>query len=107
MAGSWKESLDTTLLFIALFSAIVTAFLLATLNSVSPAPGQGTEPLLKNLTEIIYQIALMNGMNTPNVSAPVAFVPAASDEIAAAFWYGSLILSVSQIFSSLSAHAQV
>ncbi|KZT31957.1 hypothetical protein SISSUDRAFT_1097532 [Sistotremastrum suecicum HHB10207 ss-3] len=94
MAQSWKDSLDTTLLFIALFSAIVTAFLLPTLSALTPLPGQNTDELLQNLIELVAQIALLNGLKTPNLSAPAPFVPETSDEISAALWYSSLIVSI-------------
>ncbi|KZT31953.1 hypothetical protein SISSUDRAFT_1038075 [Sistotremastrum suecicum HHB10207 ss-3] len=91
---SWKDSLDTTLLFIALFSAIVTAFLLPTLSALSPAPGQNTDQLLQNLIEFIAQTASLNGLTTPAVTQIAPFVPADSDEIAVALWYSSLIFSI-------------
>ncbi|KZS91421.1 hypothetical protein SISNIDRAFT_164233 [Sistotremastrum niveocremeum HHB9708] len=90
---SWKDSLDTTLLFIALFSAIVTAFLLPTLSALVPAPGQNTDLLLQNLVDLVTQIASLNGLRTPNIDPPPAFEAATSDEISAALWYSSLIVN--------------
>ncbi|KZT40782.1 hypothetical protein SISSUDRAFT_1118062 [Sistotremastrum suecicum HHB10207 ss-3] len=91
----WQDSLDTTLLFIALFSAIVTAFLLPTLSALSPAPGQNTDQLLQNLADLIFELATLNNLRTPTrARLPEPFVPARSDEISAALWYSSLILSI-------------
>ncbi|KZS91416.1 hypothetical protein SISNIDRAFT_394700, partial [Sistotremastrum niveocremeum HHB9708] len=90
----WKESLDNTLLFITLFSAIVTAFLLSNLSALEAAPDQHNDQLLQNLIDLITQIASLNGLKTPTITPPDPFVPATSDEVSAALWYSSLIISV-------------
>ncbi|KZT35753.1 hypothetical protein SISSUDRAFT_133837 [Sistotremastrum suecicum HHB10207 ss-3] len=91
---SWKDGLDTTLLFIALFSAIVTAFLNQIIQNLTPAPGQDTDQLLTSLIEVIVQIASLNGLQTPVIKEPEPFQAAHSDEVSAFFWYSSLIVSI-------------
>ncbi|KZS91449.1 hypothetical protein SISNIDRAFT_414101 [Sistotremastrum niveocremeum HHB9708] len=93
--GSWKDGLDTTLLFIALFSAIVTAFLNQVIQNLTPSPGQNTDELLSSLIEVVVQIATLNGLKTPSIPEPEPFEAAHSDELSAFFWYSSLIVSVS------------
>ncbi|KZS91418.1 hypothetical protein SISNIDRAFT_487404 [Sistotremastrum niveocremeum HHB9708] len=90
----WKESLDNTLLFITLFSAIVTAFLLSNLTALEAAPDQHNDQLLQNLINLIAQIASLNGLKTPTITPPDPFAPATSDEVSAALWYSSLIISI-------------
>ncbi|KZS91533.1 hypothetical protein SISNIDRAFT_414141, partial [Sistotremastrum niveocremeum HHB9708] len=82
---------------IALFSAIVTAFLLPIIQNLTPVPGQDTDALLASLIDVIIQIASMNGLSVPDVKPPPPFQAADSDEISAFFWYSSLIVSVSDI----------
>ncbi|KZS91423.1 hypothetical protein SISNIDRAFT_487407 [Sistotremastrum niveocremeum HHB9708] len=91
---SWKDSLDTTLLFIALFSAIVTAFLIPTIAALSPSPGENTDDLLQSLIDVVLQIASLNGLKTPTFTPPEPFVPASSDEVSASLWFSSLIVSI-------------
>ncbi|KZT35752.1 hypothetical protein SISSUDRAFT_1121406 [Sistotremastrum suecicum HHB10207 ss-3] len=92
--GSWKDGLDTTLLFIALFSAIVTAFLNQVIQNLTPSPGQNTDELLGSLIEVVVQIATLNGLKTPSIPEPEPFEAAHSDELSAFFWYSSLIVSI-------------
>ncbi|KAF8068053.1 hypothetical protein FPV67DRAFT_1170506 [Lyophyllum atratum] len=90
----WRGTLDTLLVFIALFSAVVTAFFIASLPALSEDTGKTTNELLKNLTEIII---IINGANasTLNITRAVPFTPDHSSIRLCVYWSLSLILSVS------------
>ncbi|KZT33799.1 hypothetical protein SISSUDRAFT_1053780 [Sistotremastrum suecicum HHB10207 ss-3] len=72
-ADEWNGTMDVTLIFIALFSAVLTAFLV-------PA----TQALLPNTTD--------SGNSTSTLPAPP--LPARSDEAVCAFYYLSLITAI-------------
>ncbi|KZS92253.1 hypothetical protein SISNIDRAFT_467098 [Sistotremastrum niveocremeum HHB9708] len=91
---AWSDSLDTTLIFLGLFSAIVTAVLIPTSQNLSELPNQHNDQLLLNLTNILIQIASLNHFQVPDVVLLEAFKPAPSDEISAWFWYTSLVISI-------------
>ncbi|KZT35740.1 hypothetical protein SISSUDRAFT_1130881, partial [Sistotremastrum suecicum HHB10207 ss-3] len=91
----WRDGLDTTLLFIALFSAIITAFLLQTLQNLTITPDQqNNQDMIMKLINIIVDIAAMNGLQVPEVTPPDQFQAARSDEISASVWYTSLVTSI-------------
>ncbi|KZT39475.1 hypothetical protein SISSUDRAFT_1118913, partial [Sistotremastrum suecicum HHB10207 ss-3] len=64
---AWSEGLDTTLIFLGLFSAVVTAVLVPTSQNLSQLPDQYNDQLLMNLTNIIYQIAQLNHLQVPDI----------------------------------------
>ncbi|EIM91517.1 uncharacterized protein STEHIDRAFT_31413, partial [Stereum hirsutum FP-91666 SS1] len=87
----WRGSLDTLLIFVALFSAIVTAFYIQSLNGLSPNPQNRTNELL---TAIL--IALNDEKaDTLNLSTSLPFIPSASVVRANFYLSLSLIMSVS------------
>ncbi|KZS93815.1 hypothetical protein SISNIDRAFT_495378 [Sistotremastrum niveocremeum HHB9708] len=101
----WKDGLDTTLLFVALFSAIVTAFLLQTIQNLSLSTDQqNTQEMLTILINATVAIAAMNGMNVPDITFPGSFQAARSDEISASVWYTSLFTSI--VCAALAAFAR-
>ncbi|KZS88218.1 hypothetical protein SISNIDRAFT_490398 [Sistotremastrum niveocremeum HHB9708] len=79
-AEEWNGTIDVTLIFIALFSAVLTAFLV-------PA----TQTLLPSSTESSSPDSNSNSTSTPTLPPP----PARSDEIVCALYYLSLITAVS------------
>lgn len=85
---------------IALFSAIVTAFLVPTIGNLTPQPGQDTDALIASLIDVVVQIASLNGLKVPIVTAPEPFRANPKDEAAASFWFTSLIVSVSKLIST-------
>ncbi|KZT32337.1 hypothetical protein SISSUDRAFT_1055651, partial [Sistotremastrum suecicum HHB10207 ss-3] len=74
-ADEWNGTMDVTLIFIALFSAVLTAFLV-------PA----TQTLLPSFND--------SGNSTSSSAPPL---PPRSDEAVCAFYYLSLIAAVSRI----------
>ncbi|KAJ7572593.1 hypothetical protein C8J56DRAFT_841840, partial [Mycena floridula] len=92
MVARWKVAMDGILLFAALFSAVVTAFIIESYKLLSPDPAALT--LL-----ILYQISqqLANGSQTvaslPNPSQ-VPFSPSVLAVLTNIFWFISLALSL-------------
>ncbi|KZS95465.1 hypothetical protein SISNIDRAFT_464489 [Sistotremastrum niveocremeum HHB9708] len=81
---------------IALFSAVVTAFLVPTVNALSAVPGQNNDQLLQNLIDLVTEIAQSQGLkfNSSSIQTPLKFKPQHSDEVSATFWYLSLVVSI-------------
>ncbi|KAJ7578549.1 hypothetical protein C8J56DRAFT_797341, partial [Mycena floridula] len=92
MVARWKVAMDGILLFAALFSAVVTAFIIESYKLLSPDPAALT--LL-----ILYQISqqLANGSQTvtflPNPSQ-IPFSPSVLAVLTNIFWFISLALSL-------------
>jgi hypothetical protein len=78
---------------VGLFSAIVTAFLVASLARLQPDETARTNDLLINLTEIIL-LASRTTFNSTGLPQAAPFVPDASDVRQNVFWSISLVLSV-------------
>ncbi|KAJ6602520.1 hypothetical protein DFH09DRAFT_1301547 [Mycena vulgaris] len=91
-ADRWRSGLDALLVFLGLFSAIVTAFLVESLPGLQPDGIARTNELLTNLTEIIVQLG---GGAALNLVPPSTFQPAVVDVRLNAYWSVSLILSLS------------
>ncbi|KAJ7321018.1 hypothetical protein DFH08DRAFT_970317 [Mycena albidolilacea] len=89
----WRGGLDTLLVFLGLFSAIVTAFFVDSLGNLKQDQTQRTNELLANLTEIMLALNSSPG-KTPNFSLPVVFEPSQSDIRVNAFYSISLIFSL-------------
>ena len=79
---------------IALFVAVITAFLIPALQSLNDPTAQ-TNALLMNLTSIIVQIAVLNGARVPQTMQPEESQSDTPSGILSFLWTTSLILSVS------------
>ncbi|KAJ7282286.1 hypothetical protein C8J57DRAFT_1122205 [Mycena rebaudengoi] len=90
----WRSGLDALLVFIGLFSAIVTAFLVESLSGLHPDEASRTNELLANLTDIMIALSGVNPMNL-NLSNPAEFQPDSTDVRLNSYWSLSLILSLS------------
>ncbi|KAJ7148508.1 hypothetical protein C8R43DRAFT_520170 [Mycena crocata] len=88
----WRSGLDALLVFLGLFSAIVTAFFVGSLNALKPDTTARTNELLSNLTNIIMAIS---GSANMSVAQPELFQPDASDVRLNSYWSLSLVLSLS------------
>ncbi|KAJ6489853.1 hypothetical protein C8R45DRAFT_199187 [Mycena sanguinolenta] len=90
----WRNGLDALLVFLGLFSAIVTSFFVQSLSALQQDPAVRTNELLTNLTEIII---VMSGAQPADlhVAQPVVFHPDSTDVRLNSFWSLSLILSLS------------
>ncbi|KAJ7464444.1 hypothetical protein FB451DRAFT_1263534 [Mycena latifolia] len=88
----WRSGLDALLVFLGLFSGIVTAFFVGSLSALKPDETARTNELLANLTNIV--VALSGSVNL-SVAQPVIFQPDPTDVRLNAFWSLSLVLSLS------------
>ncbi|KAJ7475239.1 hypothetical protein B0H11DRAFT_2428804, partial [Mycena galericulata] len=86
----WRSGLDA-LVFLGLFSAIVTAFLVDSLPGLQQDEVARTNDLLANLTEIVIQLS----GTAVNITPPATFEPAAAEIRLNSYWSVSLILSLS------------
>ncbi|KAF5382141.1 hypothetical protein D9615_004424 [Tricholomella constricta] len=91
----WRGGLDTLLIFVGLFSAIVTAFLVESLKSLQPDEGARTNELLANLTDIIIALNAQHITASLSVKQPNHFVPSSSDIRVNICWSIALIISMS------------
>ncbi|KAJ7264042.1 hypothetical protein B0H12DRAFT_1012015 [Mycena haematopus] len=91
----WRSGLDALLVFLGLFSAIVTSFFVQSLSALQQDPAVRTNELLTNLTEIII---VMSGVQLADlhIAQPVVFHPDSTDVRLNSFWSLSLILSASE-----------
>ncbi|KAJ7280064.1 hypothetical protein C8J57DRAFT_1174757, partial [Mycena rebaudengoi] len=90
----WRSGLDAILVFLGLFSAIVTTFLVESLSSLRPDEAARTNELLANLTDIMITLSGVNPINL-NLSTPAQFHPDSTDVRLNSYWSLSLILSLS------------
>ncbi|KAJ7645286.1 hypothetical protein B0H17DRAFT_1274555, partial [Mycena rosella] len=87
----WRSILDTLFIFVAIFSAIVAAFLAPSLTGLQQDKADRTNELLANLTEILIQL----NRGTLNVTSPASFQPEALSVRLNSYWSVSLIFSLS------------
>ena len=80
---------------VALFVTIITTFQSPVSQNLSPGPTDTTNAILGNLTMLVYEIAMLNGLQVPNRPPdPEPFSPDLTDQIVTMFWYSSLLFSV-------------
>ncbi|KAJ7601135.1 hypothetical protein C8J56DRAFT_1038739 [Mycena floridula] len=94
MVDGWKVAMDGMILFAALFSAVITAFLIESYKTLSR---DSTDVMIILLYQISQQLAA-NGNNSQVVPiqspADIAFRPSRAAIITNAFWFLSLGLSL-------------
>ncbi|KAJ7137007.1 hypothetical protein C8R44DRAFT_364587 [Mycena epipterygia] len=93
-ADGWRSGLDALLVFLGLFSAIVTAFIIPSLGTLKQDEIARTNEILSNLTNIIVMIGGTNATRL-NLPEPAVFVPEADDVRLNVYLTLSLILSLS------------
>ncbi|CAK5264991.1 unnamed protein product [Mycena citricolor] len=91
----WRSGIDALLVFIGLFSAVVTTFLVGSLPSLQQSDTARTNELLANLTNIIIQ--LNSGTQASSLIFPSAtlFTPDEVNIRVNSYWTISLVLSLS------------
>ncbi|KAJ7280006.1 hypothetical protein C8J57DRAFT_1124578, partial [Mycena rebaudengoi] len=90
----WRSGLDALLVFLGLFSAIVTAFLVESLSGLRPDEAARTNELLANLTDIMIALSGVNPVNL-NLPTLAEFQPDSTDIRLNSYWSLSLVLSLS------------
>ncbi|KAJ7456078.1 hypothetical protein FB451DRAFT_616876 [Mycena latifolia] len=93
-AEGWRSGLDALLVFLGLFSAIVTAFIIQSLVTLKQDEIARTNEILSNITNIILAISGTN-ITQLNLPQPAVFVPQASDVRLNVYLTLSLIISLS------------
>ncbi|KAJ7777756.1 hypothetical protein B0H14DRAFT_2538604 [Mycena olivaceomarginata] len=92
LVESWKKDMDGLLIFAALFSAIVAAFLIESYKTLNSDSGDLTVHFLKQISQ---QLAASANSTTFHVSPSTPFTPAASSLVCNALWFISLGFSLS------------
>ncbi|KAJ7604927.1 hypothetical protein B0H17DRAFT_1120606 [Mycena rosella] len=90
----WRNGLDSLLVFLGLFSAIVTAFLVDSMSSLKQDQTARTNELIVNLTDILVLLIDRSSSNL-TFSKPSPFEPDPSDIRVNSFYSLSLVLSLS------------
>ncbi|KAJ6589733.1 hypothetical protein B0H19DRAFT_1104590 [Mycena capillaripes] len=93
-AEGWRSGLDALLVFLGLFSAIVTAFIVPSLATLKQDEVARTNELLLNLTNIVISISAVNASHL-NLVVPPVFAPASDDVRFNVYLTLSLIISLS------------
>ncbi|KAJ7625093.1 hypothetical protein DFH06DRAFT_1339866 [Mycena polygramma] len=91
LVQSWKSDMEGLLIFAALFSAILTAFIIESYKSLSPDPGDLTVQLLGQISQ---QLAASANGSVYQVTASPQFKPTTSSLICNGLWFTSLGLSL-------------
>ncbi|KAJ7080256.1 hypothetical protein C8R44DRAFT_824418 [Mycena epipterygia] len=91
LVESWKSDMEGLLIFAALFSAIVTAFIIESYKTLNRDSGDLTVQLLSQISQ---QLAAVTNGSTFNVPQTLPFSPPATSVVCNAFWFISLGLSL-------------
>ncbi|CAE6419618.1 unnamed protein product [Rhizoctonia solani] len=105
LIDGWNKSLDVLLVFAALSSAIVTAFIIESSSSLQEDPADVSAQTLLVISQAL--MALANNTQPIGLTSPTApdnpFIPSRSSVAVNALWYLSLALSVSTSFLAILA----
>ncbi|KAF8801208.1 hypothetical protein BYT27DRAFT_7174551 [Phlegmacium glaucopus] len=96
---TWKDDMDSIIIFAGLFSAVLTAFLVDATKSLKPDPTEQTNALLSQTVVLLAQISQQLGPNgSQTITLPPQplelFKPNPSDLRVNIFWYMSLGFSI-------------
>ncbi|KAJ7926920.1 hypothetical protein B0H13DRAFT_1571834, partial [Mycena leptocephala] len=91
LVESWKSDMEGLLIFAALFSSILTAFLIESYKSLNPDSGDVTVQLLSQISQQLVASANSSAYIVP---PPTLFKPSASSLICNALWFISLGFSL-------------
>ncbi|KAJ7653974.1 hypothetical protein DFH06DRAFT_520443 [Mycena polygramma] len=91
LVESWKSDMEGLLIFAALFSSILTAFIIESYQSLNPDSGDLTVHLL---VQISQQLAASANGTAFTVPPPTTFSPNVSSIICNALWFTSLGFSL-------------
>ncbi|CAE6369889.1 unnamed protein product [Rhizoctonia solani] len=94
MVQERNRNLDTMLLFAAIFSAIVTAFLIESTNLLEQDSSEVTTQLLLVLVQSQQGIVTGKPDNIPSPVEIPAFTPSATVRLINILWFASLIASL-------------
>ncbi|EUC59418.1 transmembrane protein, putative [Rhizoctonia solani AG-3 Rhs1AP] len=95
----WNSSLDVTLIFAGIFTAICTAFVIESAKSLKEDPAETSARRLDQITSILLVVANVSkpeSLNSTELAAPISpdpFSPRLVDVCINALWFFSLSLS--------------
>ncbi|EUC59420.1 transmembrane protein, putative [Rhizoctonia solani AG-3 Rhs1AP] len=95
----WNRSLDVTLIFAGIFTAICTAFVIESAKSLKETPDEASAHQLAQIKSILLVIANISDPQSPNSTNLIAsasskpFSPRGVDVCVNALWFFALILS--------------
>ncbi|KAJ7249086.1 hypothetical protein B0H12DRAFT_706122 [Mycena haematopus] len=92
LVESWKSDMEGLLIFAALFSAVLTAFIIESYKSLNPDSGDLTVQLLEQISQQLATSA--NGSTFSIPRSPPSFAPLVSSLICNGMWFISLGLSL-------------
>ncbi|KAG6828663.1 hypothetical protein H0H87_001352 [Tephrocybe sp. NHM501043] len=101
----WRGTLDTVLLFVALFSSVVTTFYVQAVQGLSEDPAIKTNQLIANLTDIIL---ILHGTDMAKLNMAKEMAPFAPENITIRttfYWSLALIISISIASIAVTARA--
>ncbi|EIN07365.1 hypothetical protein PUNSTDRAFT_26629, partial [Punctularia strigosozonata HHB-11173 SS5] len=106
LVAGWNNEIDTMLIFAGLFSAVLTAFLLESMDQLEPDTDQLTVQLLAQISSQLQNLSLRS--DVPDATTP-AMNPLSADFHAAPsairiniLWFTSLVFSLSTaLFASI------
>ncbi|KAK0477116.1 hypothetical protein IW261DRAFT_1315883, partial [Armillaria novae-zelandiae] len=97
MLEEWRDGLDVLLAFTGLFSAVVTTFVVQTLQSLQVEYGQVTVTLLFKLINVQHTVAngsLVNAVPHSNLTPFSDFHPTIMDSLVNGLWFTSFLFSL-------------
>ncbi|KAF9255665.1 hypothetical protein L218DRAFT_912110, partial [Marasmius fiardii PR-910] len=96
LVAGYKDDIDTLLVFIGLFSAVVTAFIIESYKGLQVDPADSTVALLNSTLTILMGIAQRNSTEYPFSSFDPSphFTPSSSTVRINTFWFLSLTLAL-------------
>ncbi|EUC54423.1 transmembrane protein, putative, partial [Rhizoctonia solani AG-3 Rhs1AP] len=104
LVDGWNKSLDVLLVFAALFSAIVTAFIVESSNLLQEDPADVSAQTLLIISQTLMALANdTQPIGLPSSTTDTPFSPSRSAVAVNALWYLSLSLSVSTSFLAILA----
>ncbi|CAE6496081.1 unnamed protein product [Rhizoctonia solani] len=104
LVDGWNKSLDVLLVFAALFSAIVTAFIVESSNLLQEDPADVSAQTLLIISQTLMALANdTQPVGLPSSTTDTPFSPSRSAVAVNALWYLSLSLSVSTSFLAILA----
>ncbi|KAG8791484.1 hypothetical protein FRC12_009074 [Ceratobasidium sp. 428] len=104
MVDGWNRGLDVTLVFAALFSAILTAFVLESAKSLQPDPSDQTVAILREISQRLQgNAAGRSSTNLLDTADDVEFEPTRSAVWVNCLWFLSLSISIAVSLAAILA----
>ncbi|KIP01116.1 hypothetical protein PHLGIDRAFT_56054, partial [Phlebiopsis gigantea 11061_1 CR5-6] len=106
---NWKDELNNLLVFAGLFSAVLTAFVVESYQSLQPDSASSTNQLLSQISVQLSSFTISPGFvnatsSIPSTSpVPARFRPESTDINVNLLWFLSLTLSLVAAFFTIAA----